>query len=77
VSSLFFSLNLLAVWLPGGLPLTLQDPRQLLNAQLLASARYGLALAVPLIYFNLKWIKPLFRIQQGDEPARTHDQFDR
>lgn len=60
LSTLFFGFNLVGVWLPGGLPLTIQDPLQVRNARLLASARYGLALIIPLVYFNLSWIKSLF-----------------
>jgi len=65
LSTLFFGFNVIGVWLPGGLPPTVQDPTQVLNARLLASARYSLALVIPLIYFNLKWIKPLFQ-KPGD-----------
>jgi hypothetical protein len=60
LSTLFFGFNLVGVWLPGGLPLTIQDPTLAINARLLASARYGLALIIPLVYFNLSWIKALF-----------------
>lgn len=58
---LYFGLNLIGVWQPGGMPGNLEDPIQLRNAQLLASGRYGLGLVVPPIYFNLAWIKPLFQ----------------
>lgn len=61
LSTLFFGFNLAGVWLPGGLMLTTQDPTQILKAQWLASARYSLALIIPLVYFNLSWIKSLFR----------------
>jgi len=61
LSTLFFGLNLIGVWLPGGMPPDLQDPTQIRNAQLLASGRYGLALVIPLIYFNLNHIRILFR----------------
>ena len=61
LSTLFFGLNLIGVWLPGGLPPNLQDPTQIRNAQLLASVRYGLALVIPLIYFNLSYIRILFQ----------------
>ena len=61
LSTLYFGFNLVGVWLPGGVPPDLQDPAQIRNARLLASARYGLALVIPLIYFNLRWIKALFR----------------
>jgi hypothetical protein len=61
LTTLFFSLNLIGVWLPGGLPGNLQDPTQIRNARLLASGRYSLGLIIPLIYFNLAWIKPLFQ----------------
>jgi hypothetical protein len=60
LSTLFFAFNLVGIWLPGGLPPNLQDPVQIRNARLLASFRYGLALVIPLIYFNLSWIKTLF-----------------
>jgi hypothetical protein len=60
LSTLFFGFNLVGVWLPGGLPLTIQGPVQVRNARLLASTRYGLALIIPLVYFNLSWIKSLF-----------------
>ena len=61
LSTLFFGLNLIGVWLPGGVPPTIEDPIQIRNARLLASARYGLALAIPLIYFNLSHIRVLFK----------------
>jgi hypothetical protein len=61
LSTLFFGLNLIGVWLPGGIPPNLQYPTQILNARLLASARYGLALIIPLIYFNLSWVRILFK----------------
>ena len=61
LSTLFFGLNLIGVWLPGGVPPNLQDPTQIRNAQLLASVRYGLALVIPLIYFNLNHIRILFQ----------------
>lgn len=77
MSTLFSAFNLAAAWLPGGLPLSPQEPGQLLNAQLLASARYGLALVIPLIYFNLKWIKPLFRDQPVNESTSLSDQLNR
>ena len=60
MSTLFFAFNLVGVWLPGGLPPNLQDPVQIRNARLLASFRYGLALVIPLLYFNPSWIKTLF-----------------
>ncbi len=63
----FFGFNLISTWLPGSLPPTLQDPAQIMNARLLASARYALALIVPLGYFNLSWIKALFR--RPDQPT--------
>jgi hypothetical protein len=65
LSTLYFGFNVIGVWLPGGLPATVQDPAQVRSARLLASARYSLALVIPLIYFNLKWIKPLFQ-ETGD-----------
>jgi hypothetical protein len=61
LSTLFFGLNLIGVWLPGGVPPNLQDPTQIRNAQLLASVRYGLALVIPLVYFNLNHIRILFQ----------------
>ncbi|MEJ2555332.1 MAG: hypothetical protein P8186_03695 [Anaerolineae bacterium] len=61
LSTLFFGFNLVGVWLPGGLPLAIQDSTHAINARLLASIRYGLALIIPLVYFNLSWIKPLFQ----------------
>ena len=61
MSTLFFAFDLIGVWLPGGLPPNLQDPTQIRNAQLLASVRYGLALVIPLIYFNLSYIRILFQ----------------
>ncbi len=66
LSTLFFSLNLIGVWLPGGVPSNLQDPTQIRNAQLLASVRYGLSLVIPLIYFNLNHIRILF--QKSTDP---------
>lgn len=66
LSTLFFSLNLIGVWLPGGVPPNIQDPTQIRNAQLLASVRYGLALIIPLIYFNLNHIRILF--QKSTDP---------
>ena len=63
LSTLFFGVNLIAVWLPLGLPPGLEDPVQIRNARLLTSARFGLALVIPIVYFNLSWIKALF---QGD-----------
>jgi membrane protease YdiL (CAAX protease family) len=72
ISTLFFGLNLISIWLPGGVPPNLQDPAQVRNAQLLALARNGLALFIPLIYFNLSWVKALFEEstdQQVDESA--------
>lgn len=59
LSILYFGANLAAVWLPGGPP-PAGDAAQVLSARLLATARYGLALAIPLVYFNLKWIRALF-----------------
>ena len=61
ISTLFFGLNLISIWLPGGVPPNLQDPAQVRNALLLALARNGLALIIPLIYFNLSWVKALFQ----------------
>jgi hypothetical protein len=61
MTTLFFGFNLVDIWLPGGLPPNLVDPTQIRNARLLASARYGLGLIIPPIYFNLRWIKPLFQ----------------
>ena len=58
LSTLFFGANLAGAWLPGGLPWATP------NARLLATARYGLALAIPLVYFNLAWIKTLFRYKE-------------
>jgi hypothetical protein len=76
ITILFFALNLIGVWQPGGMPDNLEDPIQLRNAQLLASGRYGLGLFVPLIYFNLAWIKPLFRpsnnLEDGEERNPHH-----
>lgn len=69
-STLFFGFNLIGVWLPGGVPPSIQDPTQIRNARLLASARYGLALVIPLVYFNLNHIRTLFKkstIQQISE----------
>jgi hypothetical protein len=63
LSTLFFGVNLIGVWLPLGLPPGLEDAVQIRNARWLASARFGLALVIPLIYFNLSRIKVLF---QGD-----------
>ena len=62
ITTLFFGFNLVGVWLPGGLLLDADryTPAQVRNAQLLASARYGLALVIPWIYFNLSWIKERF-----------------
>ena len=74
VSTFFFALNLIGVWLPGGVPLSLQDPIQIRNARLLASARYGLALVIPLIYFNLDRIKALFRKSTNEQIDRSTDQ---
>ena len=72
MSTLFFGFNLIGVWLPGGVSPNLQDPTQIRNAQLLGSARYGLALVLPLIYFNLNRIRTLFqesKNQQNNEPV--------
>ena len=66
LSTIFFAFNLIGIWLPGGLPPNLQEPGLMRGARLLASARYGLALVVPLIYFNLRWIKSLFTTRRDD-----------
>ncbi len=61
MTTLFFSFNAVGVWLPGGVSPEIQDPAQMQTARLLATARYSLALVIPLVYFNLGWIKILFR----------------
>jgi hypothetical protein len=73
-STLFFGFNLIGVWLPGGVPPSIQDPTQIRNARLLASARYGLALAIPLVYFNLNRIRALFRKSASQQVSRSADQ---
>ena len=67
ISTLFFGLNLISLWLPGGVPPNLQDPTEVRNAQLLALARNGLALFIPLIYFNLSWVKALFEESANEQ----------
>lgn len=66
LTTLFFGFNLIAIWLPGSMALTVQDPLQIRDARLLALARYGLGLIVPLTYFNLSWIRPLFNARPAD-----------
>lgn len=61
LSIVFFGTNLVGVWLPSELPLTVTAQAQLRNARLLSTARYGLAIIIPLIYFNLGHIKASFR----------------
>ena len=76
LSTLFFCFNLIGIWLPGGVPPNIQDPTQMRNARLLASARYGLALAIPLLYFNLNHIRILFKKSangQSDNSERESD----
>lgn len=67
LSTLFFAFNLIGVWLTGGLPPNLEDATQIRNARLLASARYGLALVIPLIYFNLSRIRALFQESRNQQ----------
>ena len=69
LSAVLFGFRLVAVWMPGGMPPDLLDATQIRNARLLASARYGLALIIPLIYFNLAFIRILFQrnCSQGDD----------
>ena len=73
LSSLFFSFNLIGVWMPGGVPPNLQDPTQIRNARTLASVRYGLALVIPLIYFNLNRIRTLFQESTNQQINRSTD----
>jgi hypothetical protein len=76
LSTLFFGLNLIGIWLPGGVPPNLQDPTQIRNAQLLASVRYGLALVIPLIYFNLNHIRILFQKSTNEQIGKaTNEQI--
>jgi hypothetical protein len=70
LSTVFFSLNLIGLWLPGGVPPNIQDPIQIRNARLLALARSGLALIIPLIYFNLSWIKTLFQASTNRQVSK-------
>jgi hypothetical protein len=74
VSTLFFAFNLIGVWLPGGLPPNLQDPTQIRNARTLASVRYGLALVIPLIYFNLDRNRTLFRESTDRQIGKSTNQ---
>lgn len=62
---LFFGFNLLSVWLPGDPISEVPPPKRWVD-----SARFGLALVIPLIYFNLNWIKPLF---QKNRPVESED----
>ncbi len=73
LSTLFFAFNLIGVWLPGGVPPNLQDPTQIRNARLLASVRYGLALVIPLIYFNLNHIRILFQKSKDQQINKSTD----
>jgi hypothetical protein len=74
MSTLFFGFNLIGVWLPGGVPPNLQDPTQIRNARLLASVRYGLALVIPLIYFNLNRIRALFQESASQQVSKSASQ---
>lgn len=74
ISTLFFGLNLISLWLPGGVPPNLQDPTEVRNAQLLALARNGLALVIPLIYFNLSWVKALFEESANEQTNKSTNQ---
>ena len=74
MSTLFFGFNLIGVWLPGGVPPNLQDPTQIRNARLLASVRYGLALVIPLIYFNLNRIRTLFQESTYQQISKSASQ---
>jgi hypothetical protein len=68
---LFFGLNLISVWLPGGVPPTIQDPIQIRNARLLASVRYTVALVIPLLYFNLNHIRVLFKKSTNEQMDKS------
>jgi hypothetical protein len=74
MSTLFFAFDLINVWLPGGVPPNLQDPIQIRNARLLASVRYGLALVIPLIYFNLNRIRTLFQESTNQQISKSASQ---
>mgnify|MGYP001824262803 CR=1 FL=1 len=77
LSTLFFGLNLISVWLPGGVPPTIQDPIQIRNARLLATVRYAVALAIPLLYFNLNHIRILFKKSVNQQVDKsTNGQMD-
>lgn len=73
LSTLFFGINLAGVWLTDRSPLTAQAPALFRNTWL-ASARYGLSLIIPLIYFNLRRIKASFQPSINDQTDRSASQ---
>jgi hypothetical protein len=76
---LFFGFNAIGVWLPGGMPLDIHDhsPAEIRNSQLLATARYGLSLIIPLGYLNLRWVKHLFRKSANQQISKSANQGER
>jgi hypothetical protein len=73
LSTVFFSLNLIAAWLPNDL-LSREAAEQVRAARLLSTARNSLGLIIPLIYFNLRRIKGLFQESRDQDIRELGDQ---
>jgi hypothetical protein len=77
LSTLFWGVNLVGIWLTDDLSLNSQSLTPLRNTRWLASVGYGLALIVSLIYFNLSRVKILFACRCASQSGNAPGEPDR